>query len=142
MGVVALKALRPLLPAEVLKGLLPGGGALLSVVTIDLKVPEFRIRNEVPVHDERGTDAGAECGEDDEALNPLRGTICDLCEACGVGVVEWNDRSGEVAHHEFVDINADPGVVEILILAKKQLPLSSKKTFYGEIALFGKNEIG
>ncbi len=42
-------------PAEGPEGSSPEGA--LSVVTIDLKVPEFRIRNEVPVHDERGTDA-------------------------------------------------------------------------------------
>ena len=52
VGVVALEALGPLLPGQVLGGALAGGGPGLGVVPVDLQVPELGVGDQRSVDDD------------------------------------------------------------------------------------------
>ena len=87
--VVRRQPLGPLLPREVLA--LPDavGGALLRVVAVDLEVAELGVRDQDAVVDQRGADAGAEGGQDDQpARGPCAAPYRDLGEAGRIGVVD------------------------------------------------------
>ena len=94
---------------------LPGavGGPGLGIVAVDLEVPELGVRDQDAVVDERGADAGAERGEDDQALAALRGAVPRLGEAGGIRVVDDVHVAAGRVGEQPVGVGADPGLVDV-----------------------------
>ncbi len=65
------------------------------------------------VENQRGADAGAQRGGDDEAILALRGAELLLGKTGGVSVVHHGDRTTASFGEHFGDVHADPGLVRL-----------------------------
>ena len=76
-------------------------------------MPELGVGQEGAVDDDGGADAGALGGEHDDAVAALCCAECDLGDTRRVRVVQCDDCAAEITLHELVDIDVDPGLVEV-----------------------------
>lgn len=74
---------------------------------------ELGVRNELAVENQRGADASAQRGGDDEAILALRGAELLLGKTGGVSVVHHGDRTTASFGEHFGDVHADPGLVRL-----------------------------
>ena len=79
---------------------------------------ELGVRNELAVENQRGADASAQRGGDDEAILALRGAELLLGKTGGVSVVHHGDRTTASFGEHFGDVHADPGLVQVGHVAK------------------------
>ncbi len=112
-GVVQLQAPRPAFVAELLARLGGRRRPGLGVVAGDLQVTEFGVRHQPALVDHGRTDAGAERRHDDQAGVALGGTESHLGKARSVSVVDQDDVALQSLAEQFVDVDADPRLIEI-----------------------------
>ncbi|GGR43978.1 hypothetical protein GCM10010197_06830 [Nocardioides luteus] len=113
MAVVLLQPLGPLLPGEVLALAGDVGGAGLGVVAVELEVAQLGVGHEHAVVEERGADAGAEGGHDDQPAAALRGAVADLGQPGRVGVVDHVHVTPGGGGEDRVRVGADPRLVDV-----------------------------
>ena len=113
MAVVALEALRPLLPIQALECLLARGRVLFGVGAVDLQVAQLRVGQQRAVDDDRRANARALRGKDDDAVATLRRAVGNLCDAGCIRVVEGDDRAAQVTLHQSIHIDVDPRLVQV-----------------------------
>ncbi|MDX1376702.1 MAG: hypothetical protein R3357_14130 [Burkholderiales bacterium] len=85
---VSVDAARPFLPRQVLAPAHARRSARLGFFAVELQVPEFRIRHQVAVDEQRRADSGAERDEDHQPRPPAAGPEGHPRVARGIGVVD------------------------------------------------------
>ena len=82
-------------------------------MAVDLEVAELGVGHQHAVVDQRGADAGAEGGHDDQAALAARGAVLDLGQPGGVGVVDDVHLAPGRLGEQRVGVGADPGLVDV-----------------------------
>ena len=113
MREVAVDALAPLLPRQLLAVADHGRGTVLGLVTVEEQVTELGVRHELAVEEQPRADPRAEREHDDDTVAVATGAVAHLGESGGVGVVDHVHRAARRLGEHGVDVGADPRLVDV-----------------------------
>jgi hypothetical protein len=102
-----------LTPGQIITAAGAGGRTHLGIQTVHLEVTQFRVGSQVAVHEEPGTDSGAEGQHDDHTLTPATGAEGHLGDPRCVGVVEHVHLAMRHRGEQRVGIHVDPRGVDV-----------------------------
>ena len=90
------------------------GSLRLSVVAVNLQVAQLGVRNQHAVVNQRGTDAGAQGDDSNQAVAVATLTVGCLSQTGCVSVVEAVDgAAAQCLAHDLLQVGVNPGVVHV-----------------------------
>ena len=122
-----LQTLCPGIPRQVFSLFCGVRSPALDRVPIVLEVAKLSVWHEHAVVQESGADAGAERGENDEAVPVAGGAVAGLGDASGIRIVCECDVAAEAVFEELLGLEPDPVIVRpCLTIAGKATPSDTR----------------